>query len=265
MNIAVIGCGNMATPIVKSIYAKHSDIQFHTYTPTHTRALQLAQAVNGTHHQELSSLQKEKINFWLIACKPQQLSNLATDLGKDFKSQNIISILAATSIEKLKQSFDTEKVVRIMPNTPSLVGQGISLMLSSDNVDQSEQKLIYDFFTACGLVIKLANEKEFDQLTVFTGSGPGYIFRFAQAYAAKLKEMGHDQKLIRLLLNQLFVGSSALMNSSSDSFEAMVHNVSSKGGVTIEAINIFNRHDLDEIVSQSIDSALKRSDELNTL
>jgi len=260
LKIAVLGCGNMASPIVKAIALEFGDVEFHTYTPSGSKSVSLAADINGNHHDVLRTI--PRVDYWLIACKPQQLEQLVQDLGEDFKEQNIISILASTNIQTLKLSFSTKKIIRIMPNTPALYGQGISLYLSSSEISETENLQIKHLFGACGELIEVANEREFDELTVFSGSGPAYIFRFALGYYKKMIQMGYSQDLSRKLLNQLFLGSAVLMDNSLDDLQTMVDNVTSKGGVTIEAVNILEENRLDESIGTSIDSAIRRNKQI---
>jgi pyrroline-5-carboxylate reductase len=261
IKIAVIGCGNMSWPIITRMHQAFSgEIEFHTYTPSKERSRLLSTEVNGVHHDELQSF--EAMDFWFIACKPQQLESLASDIGSKIKDQKVISILAATSIAKLEKEFHTKFITRVMPNTPSALGMGIELITHSESLDISDQLFINKMFEACGEVLLLETEKEFDELTVFSGSGPAYIYRFALSYEKKLIEMGYSEHVSRKLLNQLFTGSSALMQNSEDKLQVLVDKVTSKGGVTIEAIKVLEGNTLDNTVSKSVDSALKRGKEI---
>lgn len=260
MNIAVIGCGNMAFPIVTRIAKSFPEIIFHTFTPSKIKAQKLAKEVNGKFHETLDSL--IDIDYWLIACKPQQLQKLSESLGDNFKEQKIISILASTNFLSLEKNLRTKDIIRVMPNTPASIGEGISLMSSSPNMDSKYIDLISNYFKACGEVINVDSEKEFDELTVFSGSGPAYVFRFANSYYKKLLDLGHEEELARKLVNQLFLGSSHLMMNDSENLGTMIDKVTSKAGVTIEAIKVLEKNSIDQIISDSIDGALLRGKQI---
>ncbi|MBT4793245.1 MAG: pyrroline-5-carboxylate reductase [Halobacteriovoraceae bacterium] len=258
--IAVIGCGNMASPIVISMAKKFPNLEFHTYTPSKVKAISLAKNVGGVYHENLCEM--NGMDIWLIACKPQQLNQLCLQLKGALKGQNIISILASVNIEILKNCFASNQVIRIMPNTPSLIGQGISLLFTKNETHKKFISFTEELFSSCGDVHKVSSERQFDELTAFSGSGPAYVFRFALGYFRKLQKLGYNDELARKLMDQLFKGASLLMLDSNESLEEMVSSVTSKGGVTIEAIEHLETNKLDQIISESIDQAITRGKQI---
>lgn len=262
--IGVIGCGNMAQAIVNGYHQKDSKVKFMTYTPSFTRADELARAVKGKAVKELSELTIAKTI--VLACKPQQLNDLShmvknSDLN--LKEKHIISILAATPIEALKNKLGAQKISRVMPNTPALIGEGVSLVIHSKEVTHKDKELVNKFFSACGEVQELKTEELFEKVTTVSGSGPAYVFLFAEALLTKLLNWGLNQEQARNIVNQLFIGSSHLMkNQKQDSLNEMIDKVTSKGGVTIEAINAFKKVGLSDITSSALDQAYARSMEI---
>lgn len=265
MKIAVIGCGNMASAVVKQLHKSNKDIKFYTYTPSITRAKSLAEEVNGTVVEDFNSFEIDLIDYWLIGCKPQQVDELAKNMSEKLKDKVIVSMLAATSVEKLSRVFKTNKIIRIMPNTPIALGLGVTLVKSSDELDGLVKDKFLNSLEAGSYIIETKTEKELDELTVFSGSGPAYVFYFAYTLEQKLLNMGYEQAMCRELINNLFVGSSALMKDTSSSLSDLVDQVTSKGGVTIEAIKEYRSNDLGNISSKAIEQALKRTDEITQL
>lgn len=257
MRIAVLGCGNMATPIIRSIYKKYKNLEFFTYTPSQEKAISLANDVSGTHVKNLSEL--KNIDYWFIACKPQQFDDLAKEITEQTKDGKVISIMAAIGEEKIRKSLQAKEVFRLMPNTPIAINRGISLYYSTSR----DEKLVKEWMNACGLVIECKSEKEFDQLMTVSGSGPGYIFYLANLYYQELIKMGRSKEESRKILVQLFLGSALLMEDSTDDFDILAKKVTSKGGVTEAALNIFEQKDLASIVSDSLIAALDRSNQLS--
>ena len=262
MKIGILGCGNMSSAIVKCIHSKRKEIQFNTFTPSKTRSVKLSKEVNGVHHSELSSFLRENYDLVVIACKPQQVEALSLDVENALAGKVIVSILAGISIDTISRLFNSDFICRVMPNTPSEFGEGISLIHSSVKVLDETNSKIMNLFKNCGLVISTKTEEELDELTVFSGSGPAYIYRFALAYQRDLLNRGYSETESRSLLNQLFVGTSVLMSNSEDSLSDLVDKVSSKKGVTLEAVKILNEKNLDEIVSLSTKSAHLRAKQI---
>ncbi|MBC75804.1 MAG: pyrroline-5-carboxylate reductase [Halobacteriovoraceae bacterium] len=258
--IGVIGCGNMASAIVKGIHAIYKDEKFLTYTPSKTRALELAESVNGKQVDELKGMMEA--DTLMIGCKPQQFDELAGQLTKsmDLKDKHIVSIMAAMPVETIKKKLGTTKVTRVMPNTPMLYNEGISLVLNSGTTEREETNVL-KWFSACGKVHMLDNEQSFDQVTTVSGSGPAYVFQFAKSMVDKLETWGVEQKQAREIVTQLFKGSTKLMELNNDiTLDELINQVTSKGGVTIEAVKVYRAEGIDKMTSKALDAAYSRSE-----
>lgn len=262
--IGIIGCGNMAQAIVKGYFKKDSSVHFITYTPSFSRAEALAMEVNGKAVKSLEAL--GEVETIVLGCKPQQFGELAQNLINskiDLTNKHIISIMAAIPIETIKTKLRATKVSRVMPNTPCLIGKGISLVIHSTEVEKSERKLVDTFFSSCGDVSDMPDEKTFDQVTTVSGSGPAYVFLFAKTMADKLTSWGIEEIEAKRIAVKLFQGSSDLMISESElSLDELISKVTSKGGVTIEAVNSYKKDNLGEITSSALEAAFARSQEM---
>jgi pyrroline-5-carboxylate reductase len=261
--IGVIGCGNMASAIVKGIAKDFKHEGFLTYTPSFTRADKLASEIGGRAVRELSEL--EAADKIIIACKPQQFNLLAKNLkgSFDLSAKHFISIMAAVSIKSIQQKLAVTKVTRVMPNTPSLYSEGISLILHSPEVTTEGQLDCLKYFSACSKVHLLKDEALFDKVTTVSGSGPAYVFYFAQSFAQALQTWGVAEQEARDLVIQLFKGSSRLMEASQDiPLSTLIDQVTSKGGVTIEALKVFKAKEFDQLAAAALQAAYLRTQEL---
>lgn len=261
--IGVIGCGNMASAIVKGAHNVFPEKKFLTYTPSFTRADELAKAVGGEAVKELADL--SKADSIIIGCKPQQFAELAQNLaGKfDLSSKHFISIMAAIPMESIQKKLGAKKVTRVMPNTPSLFNEGVSLLLNSSDVTTKEKKLVDDIFSSVGKTHMMKDEESFDRVTTVSGSGPAYVFQFAKSMADSLVSWGVDESEARQIVDQLFVGASKLMASKEDiSLDELISQVTSKGGVTIEAVKVYDKKGITEITREALDAACARSFEM---
>ena len=265
--IGVIGCGNMASAIVTGMNEKFPEEKFVTYTPSFTRAEELAKVVKGKAVKSLEEL--SECDYLLIGCKPQQFSDLATDLKKslsDLESKYIISMMAAVSLSSIQNKLGTKKITRVMPNTPIRHGEGISLLLhSQDAVDNGSEKVkhVSDLFDACSKVFTMSDEDQFDKVTTVSGSGPAYIFYLAEIMAQTLSSWGMSESDSTDLAVQLMKGSVKLMeNRGESSLSNLVDQVTSKKGVTIEAVEVFRNEGLPELVNKALDAAYQRSTQM---
>lgn len=257
MNIAVLGCGNMASALVIQMYKSDPSLNFLCYTPSKTRAIDLAEKVNGKIVSNIEAFPAE-IDLWIIACKPQQVRDLASAFT--FKNQKMISVLAGTKCEQLKELFNTKEITRVMPNTPSQYGEGISLIYHSEEV--SKKDLINNLFQSCGETLILENEAMIGELTVITGSGPGIIFYMAKYFAEELVNLNIDKDKARKLVSKLFYGSSKLMEESTVDISVLEQAVTSKAGVTESAIKSLSDSDFPEILNKAFKSGSQREKEL---
>lgn len=261
--IGVIGCGNMAGAVVRGAHRADPRRKFLTYTPSHTRAEQLANDVGGKAVKDLSELAPaESI---IIACKPQQFADLAADLeGKfDLSQKHFISIMAALPLRTIQAKLGAKRVTRVMPNTPALFNKGVSLILHSDEVLSSEKETTESIFAACGSAHLMPDEESFDKVTTVSGSGPAYVFLFAKTMADQLESWGIDPRQAGDIARELFAGSARLMEEKKDlSLDELIAQVTSKGGVTIEAVNKYKERDLGGITAQALGAACARSREL---
>lgn len=268
MRIVVLGCGNMAQAILLGAYKQLGNgLEAYCYTPSHSRAKELSEKIHGVHIKDLSELTDiEDVDSYLIACKPQSVSELATSLkGIISPNMHIISILAGTEISTLKKLFYTERVTRVMPSTPTFVGEGISLVCHSQEIT-NENIYIEKLFGQTSDVIPMENEEQLDMVTTVSGCGPAYVFNFSNALALSLTDRGIDAKLADRVVRKLLLGAAKLMAEKNDlSFQELQNQVTSKGGITAEAIRKFDQYSLAKIAYEATSAALDRNDELKRL
>lgn len=171
-------------------------------------------------------------------------------------------MLAGTSVSRLSSLFGSENIIRIMPNTPIKVGKGTTLVYDHPKCKKDFKDHLRQHFKSSG-IIECKSERDLDILTTFSGCGPAYIFLFADTLMKKMSELGYEDSISRQLINTLFEGASSLMSSSEEKLTTLLDQVTSKGGVTIEAINTYRDSDIYDSTSSAIEAAIKKSDELN--
>lgn len=255
MKFGFFGCGNMGRAIAEGIRKNDSQAQLYFYTPTQTKAEILAGELKGQHVKVLSEMPKD-LDWYVLAFKPQSLNDFQFTF---FKEQKVLSILAGTSLETLKKKCQTNDVSRLMPNTPSGLGAGANLLFAPEHALELEKIL-----TPLGKVFTVSSEDELDLLTPFTGSGPALVFEFARIFEEALNEMS-PHPAAREMIAQTFLGSSKLMMEASrtnTSFEVLREQVTSKKGVTFEALKIMEKEQLPDIMKKAFKAAHARTLEL---
>ncbi|MCF8060756.1 MAG: pyrroline-5-carboxylate reductase [Bacteriovoracaceae bacterium] len=268
MKILTLGAGNMAQALLSSMKEGISSI--HTFTPTGVRAKKLADLTEGIALKDLSETPRD-IDVLLLAFKPQHFTEAVSNFLKASnwneweKKPLVVSMLAGTPLNVLKDAFQYDLVVRIMPNTPSKVGKGITLILPSPEVSKNQVKNLEDLFELAGPVYSCRSEDQMDAMTAVTGSGPAYIFEFTRILAEFLREQGVEPEKAHDLSVSLMVGSSKLMEESNISLEELRNNVTSKNGVTFAALESFKESDFSGIIKKALELNVKRSLELRDL
>ena len=150
-----------------------------------------------------------------------------------------------------------------MPNTPSKVGFGVNLVYANFSSEWLNQ--FKSDFSHCGDSFYLNHEEEIDMITPFSGSGPAYIFEFSRIFEKKLSSFGFDSKLAREIIAKTFRGASEMLVLEEDDSETLRRNVTSKGGVTYEALKVFSDSGIEDVFFKAMDEALRRNEELKNL
>ncbi len=255
MRQLLLGAGNMVSALLPEYIKRVSQENFDVFSPSGNSASVFARE-NGV-NQVLEINQKYDV-IWL-GFKPQSLKEV--ELVNYLKDDGIIiSLLAGTTIETLISHAKSSKVIRIMPNTPSKVGYGLNLIYA--NFKNDFYRNFLNHFSSCGDYIELSSEDEIDLITPFSGSGPAYIFEFSRIFEQKLSTLGIEKSLARTIMAKTFRGASEMLAREEQTSENLRKNVTSKGGVTFEALKVMSESNLEDIFFRAIDAAIKRTNEL---
>ena len=256
-DIALFGCGNMVQAIFIPMYEINPKLSFYTYTPNGVRALYMAEKTNGKQLDDLSVI--PKVDIYVIGCKPQQFDELAKQLkSKLDKDSIVLSMMAAVEIQSIQDKLDHHKVARLMPNTPITVKKGVNLFTFSSEFERFQKEELMLLFYEISKNHPLDTEEELDKLTVVSGSGPAYLFNFAHHWLESIVDMGIDRKKADQIIRETFLGASTLMQTHEDLL-TLRENVTSKGGVTFEALKVFNEDDqLAKLTNKAFKAALDR-------
>jgi pyrroline-5-carboxylate reductase len=266
MRIGFFGAGNMVRSLAFGFHQKNPHLEMHFYTPSKTKARELALQFNGILVEEIDLMPKD-LDWYFLGFKPQNIDDFQFNFLENSK---IVSLLAAIKIDKLNSKFVHTKFVRVMPNTPSRVQSAMNLIYFDQNkFSNSDQNQFSELFKSCGEIEILEEEKLIDLLTPYTGSLPGIIFEFSMYFENSLKEKlkkidPHGKIDTRKLIAQTFLGTSKLMfEDLNKSFKDLSTEVTSKKGVTYEALETLRREDIEEKIDLSMTNALNRLNELS--
>lgn len=210
--------------------------------------------------KEDSLRQAEDADAVILAMKPQVFGDVADELELHIRdNQVILSIMAGIATRRICRRLHTQHVVRTMPNLALATGNSLTAWYTEDkNLDTVAVQALLGKW---GASMQLSDERQFDAFTALAGSGPAYLFELARILEQQASSRGFTVEQARQIATHTFLGAASLVTPGTD-FGAQVANVASKGGTTQAALEVFAQNDLEGIVSQTIDAACQRSQQL---
>jgi len=199
----------------------------------------------------------------LLVVKPQDMAAVLEEIkGSINKGAVVITFAAGKKISFIGQGLGTgNSVVRVMPNTPTLVGEGMAAVSLGSGVSLQQAEFVSGFLAATGKVIEVSEDLQ-DAVTATSGSGPAYFFRFVEAMIAGAIALGLSEEDATTLTVQTIVGAAKLLNESGKSATTLRENVTSPNGTTAAALTTFESEHIGEVVAKAMKAARDRSQEL---
>lgn len=201
----------------------------------------------------------------VIAVKPQKMEQVLTPLRSAFKTTKplIISVAAGIRARSIQNWLGYEPaLVRVMPNTPSLVGCGASGLFATDQVSTTQKADAEQLMLAVGTAEWVERESDIDAVTALSGSGPAYFMLFIQCLTDAATEAGLDNAAAQRLAVQTAAGTAELIRQSDTSLPTLIDNVTSPGGTTEQALLAFKEAGLTSTVRTAFDAAKRRAQAL---
>ncbi len=268
MKIGFVGGGNMASALIAGLVGKtvaaaekeHHQIHVIDVNPDALDKLKQQFGVTTALQIDAAIASCDVI---VLAVKPQQMQDALALLLPYVSTQLILSIAAGIRSSDLSRWLNGySAVVRSMPNTPALIGQGITGMFAMAGVSSSQRAMADAIMNAVGSTLWLEEENLIDSVTAVSGSGPAYIFYFMEAMQQAAQEMGLNEEQSRQLTLATFVGGAQLAKQSSEPVSTLRERVTSKGGTTHAALTSMAQSDVKHAIVQAMKAAEGRSREL---
>lgn len=199
----------------------------------------------------------------LLAVKPQQMKELLAQAGRSFpKNALIVSIAAGVSTDQIEKGLPQGcPVVRVMPNTPALLGAGMAAVALGSRAKASHAKLALGLFSAVGKAVQVT-EDQMDLVTAVSGSGPAYIFHMIEAMVEAGIKGGLSPEISLQLVSQTVYGAARMVLETGKSPEELRVQVTSPGGTTQAALGVMAERGFKETVQAGIEAATRRGAEL---
>jgi len=260
--IGVIGAGVMGEALISALIA--SGVTSDSITISEKRDDRAKELVDkyGIVVDELAA-NVARSEVLLLVVKPQDVASVLTDIKGSIDSKTlVVSFAAGKKIEFISSLLGGENpVIRVMPNTPTLVGEGMAAMSVGPLVTPAQSAFVRGFLSATGRVVEVDEELQ-DAVTAVSGSGPAYFFNFVEAMVKAGVELGLTYEIATELTVQTLVGAAKLLATSGKSAATLRENVTSPNGTTAAALASFANSDLSGIVKKAMVAARDRSQEL---
>ena len=266
-SICFIGGGNMAQAIVFGLLKQGYPASLITVCdPNEEKRARFAQrGVQVTTENVQAVMQAEVV---LLAVKPQAAADVCAALSAvDFRDKLLISIMAAISTQRLTALLpSTSHIVRVMPNTPALVSEGMAGLFAPPAVSAEFKQFAESLLNAVGKTCWVQEEADMHAVTAASGSSPAYFFLLMEAMQNALLNMGLSEIQARELVQQSAFGAAKMtVENPQTSLATLRENVTSKGGTTAAALNVFYEHQFAETVKQAMQACVVRSKEMEKL
>lgn len=256
---AIIGAGVMGEALLASLL--RSGFSPEAITILEKRVERVAELTDKYH---VGSGSIENSDVTLLAIKPQDLALTLEAISKRLKPDSLlVSLLAGVKCERIESLIPKSvRVVRVMPNTPLLISNGMSVVAGGSKASESDIAWVRDLMGKSGRVLVM-QEKDMDAVTATSGSGPAYFFAFVEAMISAATRLGLDESSAKSLVSQTLIGAAAMLDQSGKEAKELRENVTSPNGTTAAALNVFRDKKLDEIVYEAMKAARDRSIELS--
>ncbi|QJQ07058.1 pyrroline-5-carboxylate reductase [Undibacterium piscinae] len=263
LKIAFIGGGNMANALIGGLLVNLTTPEnIHVVDP-YQPSLSKLQATFGVTTALQIDAALQTVDVIILSVKPQQLREVVTTLAPHLKGQLLLSIAAgirAVDISRWLNGYD--KIVRTMPNTPALIGKGITGLAAMTGVSEMQRQASQDIMSAVGETVWLKDESQIDAVTAVSGSGPAYIFYFIEAMQQAALELGLDAAQAKQLAIATFNGAAQLAQASDEPVQVLRERVTSKGGTTYAALCSMEESKIKEAIITAIKAAAARGKQL---
>lgn len=261
--ITFIGGGNMASAIIGGLLRQgHPPERLQVVEPWDEQRTRLTQAFPGValHAAAGSALQPSDMVIWAV--KPQTFREAALASAAHLQGALHLSVAAGITTDSMASWLGSGRIVRAMPNTPALVGLGMTGLFARDDAGDDDRALVEQVVRTTGELAWVPVEQDLDAVTALSGSGPAYVFYFLEAMRDAGENMGLSPELALQLATGTFIGAATLAQRSDDPPQILRERVTSKGGTTFAAISTLQAAHVKESFEMALEAARRRAEEL---
>lgn len=205
----------------------------------------------------------ENVEILILAIKPQML-HVLKKYTYDINNLVVVSIIAGKTISDLKDIFNEQIFIRVMPNTPALINYGASAISRPKNVDDETFNKVLNIFKSIGTIEEI-DDSLMNEIIPVNGSMPAYIYYFIKSFIDAAVENGIEYEVAKHLATSTIIGSCKMITESNKTIDELIKDVCSPKGATLEGLKVFEENNLDEIIKKASKACIDRAYELSKL
>lgn len=262
--IGFIGCGKMASAIIKGVISSKFLPAINIKgSEVNNEIAELAKQRLGidviTDNKELA----RECDVIFVATKPNYAAAVLEEIKDELSAEKlIVSIAAGVSTSKIEKIIGKQRVVRVMPNTPALVLEGMSGVCKGAYADESDVDFVVEFLSNIGKAIEVT-EDQIDIVTAISGSGPAFFYKVMEDMARAGEKLGLDYEKSLQLAVQTAIGSAKMITQRGEiPVQTLIDNVATKGGCTFVGITVMNEENSEKLFYDVIEQTTKKAGEL---
>jgi pyrroline-5-carboxylate reductase len=264
MRVSFIGGGNMGEAILAALIAKNlagpEEVAVSDVSADRREHLKEKYGVFVTEDNALAASRGEVV---VLSVKPQQLAEAMAPLsGKLAPGQLVLSIVAGSKIQAIKEGLGHAAIARAMPNTPAQIGKGMTVWTVSGETTEAQDELARKILGVMGHAVYTHDEAVLDMATAVSGSGPAYVFLFIESLVQAGRKIGLTPGLARTMAFQTVLGAAEYAYQSDRDLESLIRQVASPGGTTAAALHVLELGFFTTVIKQAVEAAYQRAKEL---
>lgn len=263
--IAFIGGGNMARSLIGGLLARGTAAASLRVAEPNASAREALTSEFGVTTFDDNARAVANADIWLLAVKPQVMASVCTGLRTSAAGGHatVVSIAAGIASAQIDSWLGGgQAVVRCMPNTPALLGAGVTGVFANARVQPAARAQVMRLMAAVGQSVAIDDEALMDAVTAVSGSGPAYVFALAEAWQAAAQAQGLPAEAARSLVNQTILGAARMLIESGESATTLCQRVTSPGGTTQAALESLRADGFEALIARAIAAATRRGAEL---
>lgn len=263
LKIGFIGGGNMASALISGLVkVLDSATQIHVVDLNPAGVAQLGERFGVSTAVEMDETLRD-LDVIVFAVKPQSMREVMTQFAPFLRQQLLLSVAAGIRASDISRWLNHyPKIARAMPNTPAMLGLGMSGLFALDGLSADERHQTSSIMQAVGKTVWVHEESMIDAVTAVSGSGPAYVFYFIEALQEAAVKLGFSAEDANTLALQTFRGAAELATSSSEPVNVLRERVTSKGGTTYAALCSFDESQIKAAIAQGVTAAAARGKQL---